>query len=224
LKKLVSMRKIFLDVDGVIIDSIAISLRCIESIQGKPYHTYDASKVLTWDMHDVVVRSKDDPLSDNEFMNGIFDSNLFWEFADDYIFRGVKEFVEKYHDRIVFCTIGSINNISNKSKWLQKHFGEVDILPVITDMSIHPKRINKSYIRMDEGDIFIEDSLYNLECSEAGGKILFNSYGNFHAEWSIADGYCIDPKATNWNQIDDIVKVMISRFEEEAYRYGESLY
>ena len=203
------MNKIFVDFDGVILDSIAV----ICSIMSKRDNAfYDPSKVLKWNMQDVI------PSSTSESITELFESDLFWEVADDYLMDGIKEFIEKYKDRIIVCSIGGIKNQVGKLTFIKKHFGDIDCIPIVTDMNVHPKNIDKTYVNMGEGDIYFEDSYSNLQSSNAEHKVLFNNYENWNAEWSVDEdkvdvcslGYY--RRVCNWSEIQGILdKIMVNK-------------
>ena len=189
------MNKIILDVDGVIIDSILAVTKYYETVECVARGTYNQRDVKVWNFHDVI------PHATNESIETIFDSQFFWVNVE--LIDGVREFIDKYREHIILCSIGSVKNQIHKINWLTNVLGDLDFLPVITNMSEHPKRINKHFIDMKDC-IYIEDSAKHLDDSNASVKILFNNYGNFDAEWAKSD---IDyMKCTAWSEVDKIVE------------------
>jgi 5'(3')-deoxyribonucleotidase len=203
------MNKIYFDFDGIILDSTGVICKMKSEEDGV---FYNPALVKKWNMQDVI------PNANNKMRTELFESDRFWELADDFIFDGAKELIEKYKKRAVICSIGGIVNQVKKLAFIKKHFGDIDCIPIITNMNVHPKNINKTYVNMGQGDIFIEDSASNLHESYAEYKFLFNNYGNFDAEWSESpmegnfDGY---PR--NYNHLSIAIQ-QIDLFLQNDYK------
>ena len=192
------MGKIYLDFDGVIANSIESICKSFSIVDGVKY---DHTIVNTWNFHNVI------PHANEKSVENMFNSHLFWDNLK--LFDGVKEFVDKYRDDIIICSIGSVDNQIKKLAWIKKNLGEVDMLPVVTKMDRYPKSIDKTYINMGIHDIFIEDSISNLYNSTAGTKILFSDRG-FDCEWNnVKDRLdAFDLLAESWEEIDRLIKII----------------
>lgn len=193
--------KIFLDFDSTLANSIKAICHAFSVIDGVKY---DHSLVNTWNFHNVI------PHANQKSVDAMFNSHLFWGNLE--LYNGVKEFIEEYKDRIIIVSIGSIENQTKKIPWIHKHIGRVSMLPVVTDMSIHPKTLNKTFIRMDENDIFVEDSDSHLNLSTAGLNILFSDRG-FDCEWN-SQCCVVHTKSNDWYNIRELVKEFDKKFEK----------
>ena len=161
-----SKGKVFLDFDGTLANSIKAICHAFSVIDGVKY---DHSLVNTWNFHNVI------PHANDRSVESMFNSHLFWDNLE--LYKGVKEFVEEYKDRIVMCSLGSIENQTKKIPYIHKHIGRVDMLPIITNMTTNPKTLDKTFIRMNENDVYVEDSSSHLNLSTAGLNILFSDRG-----------------------------------------------
>jgi 5'(3')-deoxyribonucleotidase len=191
--------KIFLDFDGVIANSIEAICKAFSIIDGVEY---EQSLVNTWNFHNVI------PHVDTYSIDKMFNSDLFWDNLK--LFDGAKEFIDKYRDDIIICSIGSIENQIKKLDWIHKNLGRVDMLPVITDMNRYPKSIDKTYINIGRDDVFVEDSLSNLNCSKADYKILFSDRG-FECEWNsgkFTDGV----RVNSWKEIEKEIEEILNEY------------
>lgn len=185
--------RIFLDVDGVVLDSIGAVLKCFSIIEGIDY---TKSQVKKWNFNDAIPHAKEIDIEN------IFASDLFWrevKFID-----GAKDFINEHNDRVVFCSIGDARNQIRKIQFLNKHFPNVAMLPVITKVN-KDRIIGKHLIRMTENDCFIDDSSSNINESMAGLKILFDDKGSWDCEWNSS---CIVKcaKLSRWSEINKIIK------------------
>ena len=192
--------KIFVDFDNCSADSIYSIVQCFNTVDCTNYG--DSSKVKLWNFQDLI------PRADDLSVEQMFNSHLFWNNLK--LYDGAKEFFNKYKDRIVIVSIGSIENQIKKIDWIHKNLGRIDMLPVITDMTIKHKTIDKSYIDMSNG-ILIEDSGSNIDMSNAKHKILFSDRG-FDCEWN-KDCKTADYRCNTWEEIEDIVEKLLENIE-----------
>lgn len=193
--------RIFLDFDSTMANSIKAICHAFSVIDGIKY---DHSLVNTWNFHNVISYAND------RSIESMFNSHLFWDNLE--LYKGVKEFIEKYKDRIIIVSIGSIENQTKKIPWIHKNIGRLDMLPVITNMSVYPKTLDKTFIRMNENDIYIEDSAMHLNLSTAGLNILFSDRG-FDCEWNF-DCVVRHTKSDCWYDIMELVQEFDRKFEE----------
>lgn len=190
-------RRIILDFDNCIADSIDAIVKAFNIVDCTDYG--DSKLVRKWNMNDLI------PRADDKSIEQMFNSHLFWNNLK--LYDGVLEFFEKYQDRIIICSIGSIENQVKKLQWIHSKLGRVDMLPVITDMCTHPKSIDKSYIDMSDC-IYVDDSLSNLLMSNAKCKVLYSDRG-FDCEWNkYAGEYLVQVNymAKSWDNIMGIIE------------------
>lgn len=184
---------IYMDIDGVKLDSIGGILRAKSIIDGVDY---TKNTVKTWNFQDAI------PNITERDVENLFASDLFWREVK--FIEGAIEFVNDYKDRIVDISIGDYRNQLKKIEFLNKHFPNIAMLPVVTKVN-KDKIIGKHLIRMTENDIFIEDSASNLNTNFAGLNILFNDKGDFDCEWN--KNILVDHrKATNYSEIRKLVE------------------
>lgn len=184
---------IYIDTDGVKLDSVGGILKAKSIIDGIDY---TKNIVKTWNFHDAIsnITEKD--------VENLFASDLFWREVK--FIEGAKEFVNDYFDRIVVVSIGDARNQLRKIEFLNKHFPNIAMLPVVTKVN-KDKIIGKHLIRMTENDIFIEDSASNLNTNFAGLNILFNDKGDFDCEWN-RNIQVKHSKATNYLEIRKLIE------------------
>lgn len=184
---------IYIDTDGVKLDSIGGILKAKSIIDGIDY---TKNTVKTWNFHDAI------PNITERDVENLFASDLFWREVK--FIEGAKEFINDYFDRIVVVSIGDARNQLRKIAFLNKHFPNIAMLPVVTKVN-KDKIIGKHLIRMTENDCFIEDSASNLNTNFAGLNILFNDKGDFDCEWN-KNIQVKHSKATNYSEIRKLVE------------------
>lgn len=196
-------RRIILDFDNCIADSIDAIVKSFNIVDCTDYG--DSKSIRKWNMNDLI------PRADDKSIEQMFNSHLFWNNLK--LYDGVLEFFEKYQDRIIICSIGSIENQVKKLQWIHSKLGRVDMLPVITDMCVHPKSIDKSYIDMSDC-IYVDDSLNNLLISNSKFKILYSDRG-FDCEWNKCtdeDEFEISSFCENWSKISEYIEFVDNYF------------
>lgn len=180
-------RKLFLDVDGVIIDSIKAYCDTYNKLYQshpdfKPALWYECEK---WDLKDVA------PLVKNS--EDLFSNPLFFKYAN-FINGNTKEIIEKLNDKyhIIICSIGTQENISYKSLWLKENLPFIkDYIFLVNDGC----KMDKSIINMGKNSIFIDDVVSNLDSSNAQYKIIFGD----EYEWNKTNKY---HRCFNWIDVD----------------------
>ncbi len=165
---------IFLDVDGVVIDSV----RAMCKLLNEKYNTNcKPIDITSWNFSQV----KSD-LTSEEIEELFSDERLFEIIL---FYQGVFKFIRKYHHKIIFLTKGNIENISNKSKLF--YAVNLENIPLIG----LPLNVSKGWINMNyKGrSLFIDDCSQNLIDSNADIKIMMKEYDN-DADWQRNwDGY-----------------------------------
>lgn len=170
-----SRRTIFFDFDGCIADTIDAMCACynIEYANKENFTKAIPEKIQKWNARDEMT------LADRDYVADIFSSSLFWDSIA--LNEGVKEFFDKYSERIVICTLGTHENMINKIKFIQKHLGNVMIVPIIKDMTDTVVACKK-VVNMEKA-IFIDDNMHNLRSSNADYKICYADRGR-DKEWN----------------------------------------
>jgi len=194
--------KFFIDVDNVIINSTKAVCEWFEdkyywTIRSGLTNTPNWKNVKEWDFQDEM------PTMTKEDIEDVFSSNKFFKFAE--FFPNVKEVItELINDKrfeVIFCSIGTVKNISNKMKFLEKHF------PNATQLMIKNGVImDKSLVNMSES-IFLDDNISNLRSSNSLVKICFTYDNKLDKSWNSGwRGKCV----CNWNDLtpDSVEKIL----------------
>jgi hypothetical protein len=160
---------IFLDVDGVVIDSVGAIVRILN---GKYGTKCKSSDITSWNFNeiksDLTSEEIEDIFNDEEFFNIV----LFYD--------GVFNFIGKYRNKIIFLTKGNHENISHKNI-LFNSVGLSDVPLIGLPLSISKGWIN---MRRKGKSLFIDDCSQNLIDSNADIKIMMKEHEN-DAEWQI---------------------------------------
>lgn len=165
-------KKLYLDFDSVIADSVSAYCKCYSEIYGQAigFKEPDPNKVTQWNFQDQAPLEKD-PL--HIFGMGHFFYVL--EFMPDAL-EGIEKLSEKYD--ITVCSIGTYDNLHFKSEWLNMY------LPFVNAHLIKNDNVtmNKSDVKM-RGAIFIDDRKDNLDSSDAKTKICFGKKYTWNEKW-----------------------------------------
>jgi len=185
-----SKTKLFIDVDGTIIDSIkAFCDTYNELFKNHPnFKKAQWWEVETWNFSDQC------PLVHN--VEDIFANELFFKYAE-FINGNTKETIEKlcYKYEVVICSIGTLQNIAYKSLWLKENLPCVKEYVFLVNDGCN---MDKSIIDMNNS-IFIDDVKSNLDSSNAKLKICFGDEYEWNKEWQ-------GIRCCNWT---DIYKLLI---------------
>jgi 5'(3')-deoxyribonucleotidase len=155
--------KLFLDYDGVIVDSISAICKVYNTLyQHHPnFIPANPNKVETWSMKEII------PLCNN--VEELFECSLFFKYVE--FMPDAKEVLEelskKYNIHIV--SIGTMMNISQKAAWIHEN------LPFIKNTILISKdggKMGKDMINMDMG-IIIDDHQDNLKNPTISLPIVF---------------------------------------------------
>ena len=166
--KYVGVKKIFLDVDGVLIHSCQAICEMINEDIGT---YYTGNQILSWNFKEIC------PDLSDEDIERLFADERFFRYVN--WIKGAKEFIKRHENNITIVTKGTVNNIKCKERFFKQHgFGNLEIIGLPLDHS-------KSVIDMSDG-IFIDDCTKNLIESNAKYKIQFLEYNdnmNEQREW-----------------------------------------
>ena len=157
---------IFLDVDGVVIDSV----RAMCKLLNEKYNTNcKPIDITSWNFQnvksDLTSEEIEDLFNNDEFFNIV----LFY----DKVFN----FINKYRNKIIFLTKGNQRNILQKRNMFDRY--GLNNIPLIG----LPLNISKGYINMGYNgrSLFIDDCSQNLIDSNADVKIMMKEYDG--CEW-----------------------------------------
>ena len=165
---------IYLDVDGVILDSASA---IVELLNQKYETNCKSSDITSWDFKNV----KSDLTSQE--IESIFNDKRFFDIVRPY--DGVFDFMRKFRFKIRMFSKGGIDNIYLKRKYFDS-CGFEDIKLIGLPLSLSKGLIN---MRRDGLAMFIDDSTNNLEDCNADIRIQFKEFDN-DAEWQ-----------RNWNGV-----------------------
>ena len=156
----------YIDFDGTLTKSLDESVKLLNEIHNKNFKPED---IKTWNF-----KEYDEDLTDEQ-IEQIFADERF--FDDLKFYDGAKEFLLSHADKTIIVTKGTNKNIYLKKQWLEKQGIDVPVIGL-------PIEVSKSLINMDNG-IFIDDSTYNLEESNALIRIQFREFDDryWNKDW-----------------------------------------
>jgi 5'(3')-deoxyribonucleotidase len=137
----------------------------------------------------------------------VFDSKYFFDNVE--FFPQAKEVVTKLINderfEVIFCSIGTVKNISNKMEFLEKHF------PNVTQIMIkNGQEMDKSLVNMNNA-MFIDDNTDNLNSSNASINACFSYDNCLDKEWNIGWGGILE---SEWIEIYDNLNQLVA-FDEK---------
>lgn len=204
--------KLYLDFDGVLVNSIdAIISLYNDDFQAYPnYHHIKPSDIHTWNFEECTCANSD--VFDMYFNTPRFFEYLrFMEHADTFIW------LLSYQFDFVIVSSGNSPNLKLKQQWINSKLklyindtkmvnqGKVDFIGV--DFKDYN---DKSHIDMSNG-IFVEDTHYNLETSNAKHKIVFgeqypwNIENEVNRETGLGECYT---RCKNWMELyQEIIRI-----------------
>ena len=185
--------KIFLDYDGCIVNTI----KCICSLYNEDSQYYKNFipinwwEVNTWDFAECNCATP-------EYINTYFNQQRFFdriEYMDwaEKILDILKEDFE-----ITIVSSGYSPNLIAKEKWVKEHLAYCNFIGVNLK-----EYKDKSHIDMSD-DIFIDDSVNNLETSNAAIKICFGDEYPWNEKW---DGI----RCANWHEVENYIERMVNK-------------
>lgn len=161
--------RIFLDIDGVLLHS---SQAIIDMYNDDNWTDFKGSDVLSWDFKDI------DPTLTSKEITALFNDELFFEYVE--FVDGAKEFLDKYRDKIIMVSKGTVDNYYNKRVFFDKAgFSDIPIIEL-------PFELSKGLINMGGESLFIDDSCKNLIESNAKYRLQFIEYDDGRdREWCV---------------------------------------
>lgn len=196
-------RKLFIDLDGVVYDTVAtvVDLYNYDHIHYKDFKVVKPSDIKTWDFDELDLEPRD-------YIDKYFNQPRFFSGEHLKLMDGAKWIIGKLYDKydykIIFCSSGSYPNLQLKKIWIDNFFYPyADFIPV--EM---PTYEDKSHVDMSSDDglktIFIDDVSKNLATSNADIKICFGEKYSWNEDW---DGI----RCENWVAVYQFIKEMEGR-------------
>ena len=159
-----SITSIFIDIDGVIFASCDAIIQILNERYGG---NFDGSDVTSWNFQCCY------PNMTSEEIEDTFNDPKFFDIVKP--IDGALEFMDRYRDKIILVTKASAENYAHKRKWFDdRNFADIPIIAL-------PLNCSKSLINMDtigEWSLFIDDSTYNLQDSNADFKMQFREFND----------------------------------------------
>lgn len=182
------MRKLYIDFDGVIVNSIA----CICSLYNEDFKYYpDFTPVKWWEINSWWF--KECNCATKEQIDEYFKQPRFFEKIT--YMDWAKEVLDELKDdfEIIIVSLGYKPNLIGKEKWINENLPYCKFIGVDFD-----EYEDKSHIEMSDG-IFIDDSISNLTKSNAVVNICFGEEYPWNKEWT---GF----RCKNWNDVKRFLK------------------
>ena len=177
------MKKIYLDFDGCIIDTISIITKMYDEDFSacSDFKYIHPCEVNTWDFTELSCASAD-------YINTYFNQQRFFDKLN--YMDWAKEVLDKLKENfeITIVSSGYSPNLIAKDIWIRNN------LPFYKFIGVNLKEYkDKSHIDMS-GGIFIDDSMSNLVTSKAWFNICFGDVYSWNEEWKGIRCY-------NWNDV-----------------------
>ena len=158
---------IFLDADGVIIQSVRAMCELFNMI----YDVHlEPIQITSWNFNEY----KSDMTADE--VESLFENPKFFDLVK--VYDGVLKFINRHKDKIIFLSKGTTLNGSRKREYFDE-LGLADIPLIMLPLNISKGWINMGY---KGRSLFIDDCSQNLIDSNAEIKILMKEYDN-DADW-----------------------------------------
>lgn len=190
-----SKTKLFLDFDNTIVNTSSAFCEVYNDIffSHKDFKTAKWWENTKYNFSDICPLLKEHNIS----IFSIFEQENFFK-GLDFINGNTQEIIQKLTEKyqVIICSIGTPNNISLKSLWIEKNIPEIKECIFLTQ-SKDNFTMNKSMVNMESG-ILIDDVVSNLDSSNADLKLVFGD----EYEWNTTTKYS---RAYNWTAIGDIL-------------------
>ena len=180
-------RKLFIDYDGVIINTIKtiVNLYSEDFQYYKEFQKIDWSEIESWDFKEL-------SLTNREYINTYFNSPRFFDRAE--YMPWCKEMLIKLSNyyNIIIISMGCSPNLIGKEIWIKNN------LPFCNFIGVNLKEYkDKSHIDMSNS-IFIDDSYLNLTTSNADLRICGDKY-EWNKDWQ-------GIRCANWHDVWNLIK------------------
>ncbi|WP_051542023.1 5' nucleotidase, NT5C type [Clostridium lundense] len=186
------MSKIFIDFDCTIADSVKTYCNVYNSFykERDGFKQADHNKVNRYDLKDQchLIDHQETIFSNEEFFKRL----EFMPYA--------KEVIERLENKyeLVICSIGTLDNISFKAKWIKNNLPFIDNVILISNVvETTGIKTDKSSINMKDS-IFIDDHVENLLSSNADFKICFGKEYDWNKNWT-------GQRCFNWKEVEKLL-------------------
>lgn len=163
-----NIKKIFLDVDGVLLHSCQAMCDILNEMQGTDFIGAD---VFSWNFKEIC------PDLTDEEMEYLFETDDFFYYVE--FIKGAIDFIKRHEDDVIIVTKSKLYNYINKRMLFDRvGLKNIPIIPL-------PLNVSKRVIDMSDA-LFIDDNANNLYESNAEYKIQFREYNdnlNHKREW-----------------------------------------
>lgn len=186
------MKKLFLDFDSTIVDSIKAYCSVYNSTYNhlEGYRVADYNKVNRYDLKDQCHLVEH---QENIFSNKVLFEHL--EFMPD-AEEVIQKLGEKY--QIIICSLGTLENITWKAQWIKNNMPYVkDVVLISSAISASGIKTDKSVVNMKDS-IFIDDHAENLITSNAEIKIRFGKEYEWNKNWT-------GQSCFTWNEVEKLL-------------------
>lgn len=182
------IKTLYIDLDGVAINTIEAIVRMYDD-DFSTYSDYEKipwTEINTWDFTELKCAS-------SEYINMYFNQKRFFDFVQP--MDNFDEIVNRLKDRfsIKLCSMGYTPNLRRKELYIQEHYPFAEFIGV--NFKSFP---DKSHIDMSDG-VIIDDSISNLQHSNAQLKILFGEDYPWNKGWT---GF----RCYNWYDVERSLK------------------
>lgn len=165
-------KKIFIDYDGVIVNTIKaiVSLYEDDFCAYKKYEPIDWENINTWNFEELKAATPD-------YINTYFNQPRFFRTVQ--FMKDAKYYIGRLSEEydITVVSAGYSPNLVLKEKWIKEH------LPYCKFVGVNYKEYSdKSHIDMSDG-VFIDDSASNLITSNAKTRICFGKQYPWNEKW-----------------------------------------
>ena len=186
--ELPDIKTLYIDMDGVAINTIEAIVRMYDD-DFSTYSDYEKipwTEINTWDFTELKCAS-------SEYINMYFNQKRFFDFVQP--MDNFDEIVNRLKDRfsIKLCSMGYTPNLRRKELYIQEHYPFAEFIGV--NFKSFP---DKSHIDMSDG-VIIDDSISNLQHSNAQLKILFGEDYPWNKGWT---GF----RCYNWYDVERSLK------------------
>lgn len=182
------IKTLYIDMDGVAINTIEAIVHMYDD-DFSTYSDYEKipwTEINTWDFTELKCAS-------SEYINMYFNQKRFFDFVQP--MDNFDEIVNRLKDRfsIKLCSMGYTPNLRRKELYIQEHYPFAEFIGV--NFKSFP---DKSHIDMS-GGVIIDDSISNLQHSNAQLKILFGEDYPWNKGWT---GF----RCYNWYDVERSLK------------------
>ncbi|MCM0650017.1 HAD hydrolase-like protein [Clostridium swellfunianum] len=186
------MKKIFLDFDCTIADTVQAYCKVYNSYykEHEGFKEADYNSVNRYDFKDQC------PLIDHT--ETIFAKEELLKNTD--LMPNAKEVLERLASshELVICSLGNLDNISNKAKWIKNNLPFIkNVILISSAVGANGMKMDKSSVDM-KNSIFIDDHIDSLLSSNAEVKICFGKEYSWNKSWT--GQRCID-----WREVEKLL-------------------